>query len=174
MSVYIFLAKIHDALSELGLWMGMVALGAVATLTFVGTLSRYFFDAPIGWVSDWTGYLLAMTIFVAAPAVTKRCMHVSMDLLTSIVKSQRINCTITTTALALTFSILATMSWVVWESLVSDFFSGTGTAAGYPIPRWWLLCFVFYGFASSGLYTLRAGFASLFNARAAGAVERPG
>lgn len=171
--MYIFLAKIHDVISELGLWMGMIALSAVATLTFVGTLSRYFFDAPIGWVPDWTGYLLAMTIFVVAPAVTKHSMHVSMDLLTSIVESPRINRAINTLALALTFSILATMSWVVWDSLVSDFLSGTGTAAGYPIPRWWLLSFVFYGFSSSGLYTLRAGIASLFSARAASAVDSP-
>lgn len=48
--------------------------------------------------------------------------------------------------------------------------SGTGTAAGYPIPRWWLLACATYSFGSSALHVLRTAMAPA----AGGPVSRPG
>lgn len=148
------LELMHNRLSNLGLWCGMAALVSIATLTFVATMSRYFFNAPIGWVPDWSGYLLAFSIFVTTPAVTHRGQHVAMDILATIFTGPIVTRVLAGAALLATFAILIIMSWIVWNSLASAFAAGTATAAGYPIPRWWLLAIVFYGFASSGLHVL--------------------
>lgn len=149
------LGKAHDRSSEIGLWLGVAALAAVASLSFVATMSRYFLSAPIGWVPDWAGYLLAASVFVAAPAVTRRGQHVAMDILATYFTAPAAQRFLASVALVLTLVVLATMSWVVWQSLIAAYRAGTWTAAGYPIPRWWLLAFVFYGFASSSVHVLR-------------------
>ncbi|WP_170064205.1 TRAP transporter small permease [Halomonas heilongjiangensis] len=156
------LTKAHDATSELGLYTGLLALALIALLTFIGTMSRYFIGAPIGWIPDWSTYLLAGSIFVTAPAVTKRGLHVSMDMLPSLLEASILRKVVTAIAAAFTFAILAVMSWLLLRSLTDAWASGTTTAAAYPIPRWWLLAVLLYGFASSGLHVLRAGLAALF------------
>ncbi|MCB1394961.1 MAG: TRAP transporter small permease [Rhodobacter sp.] len=153
--------KLHDRTSEAGLWAGLLALAAITLLTSAATMSRYFLGAPIGWVPDWVGYLLAFSIFATVPAVTRRSMHVSMDFLPALIRSAGLRRALTLAAGALTCAVLVWMSLIVWKSLASAYRSGTGTAAGYPIPRWWLLAVVFYGFASSALHVLRAVLASL-------------
>lgn len=149
------LEKAHDTFSEVGLWCGMAALVGIASLTFVATMSRYFLNAPIGWVPDWAGYLLAFSIFATTPAVTRRGQHVAMDVLTTVFTGPVAMRILAAAALIATLVILVVMSWVVWSSLVSAYAAGTATAAGYPIPRWWLLAIVFYGFASSSVHVLR-------------------
>lgn len=148
------LEKAHGWLSEVGLWCGMAALVSIASLTFVATMSRYFLNAPIGWVPDWAGYLLAFSIFATAPAVTLRGQHVAMDILATLFTGPVTTRLLSGAAMTATLVILATMSWIVWNSLASAYAAGTATAAGYPIPRWWLLAVLFYGFASSSIHIL--------------------
>ncbi|PAU77261.1 TRAP transporter small permease [Halomonas salipaludis] len=155
------LTKAHDAISEIGLYTGLVALALIALLIFMGTMSRYFIGAPIGWVSDWSNYLLAVSVFVTAPAVTRRGLHVSMDILPSLLPSATLRKAATVLASALTCTILAVLSWLLMRSLADAWATGTTTAAAYPIPRWWLFAFILYGLASSGLHVLRAGIAVL-------------
>ena len=156
------LTKAHDATSELGLHTGLLALALIALLTFVGTMSRYFLGAPIGWIPDWSTYLLAGSVFVTAPAVTRRGLHVSMDMLPSLLPSSTLRKMVIAMAAALTCAILVVMSWLLLRSLTDAWAAATTTAAAYPIPRWWLLAVILYGFASSGLHMLRAGVAALF------------
>lgn len=146
------LEKAHNGLSEIGLWCGMTALTGITTLTFVATMTRYFLNAPIGWASDWAGYLLAFSIFVTAPAITRRGQHVAMDILATLFTGPNAARFLAGAALLATLAILVTMSWIVWNSLVPAYAAGTATAAGYPIPRWWLFAVFFYGFASSSLH----------------------
>lgn len=155
------LTKAHDATSEFGLYAGLLGLALITLLTFVATMSRYFLGAPIPWVPDWTNYLLASSVFVTAPAVTKRGLHVSMDILPSLLPSPMLRKGLTVIAMALTFAILAVMSWLLLHSLADAWSAGTTTAAGFPIPRWWLLAIILYGFASSGLHVLGTGVAAL-------------
>lgn len=152
--------KLHDAVSEAGLVAALLALAAIVLLSFIGTLSRYLMASPIGWVPDWSGYLLAASVFLGAPAVTRRRQHVAMDLLATLL-SRRPLCgrLVAVTAALMTCAILFAMSVIVGRSLHDAWQAGTGTAAAYPIPRWWLLAVILYGFASSGLHVLRIGVA---------------
>ncbi|TMV10783.1 TRAP transporter small permease [Arenibacterium halophilum] len=149
-------ARIHDGLTEAGLWAAIAALAGLATLSFIGTLARYFFGTPIGWGPDWASYLLAGCIFAAAPAVTARGQHVAMNLLESVLNFPMGRLLLSFAALILTLAILTTTAWIVWGALRAAYVAGTATAAGYPIPRWWLLAVVFYGFASSAVHVLRS------------------
>lgn len=149
------LARSHDHLSAAGLWLGMAALAAIAALSFIATMSRYFLGAPISWVADGTGYLLVVTIFATIPAVTRQGMHVSMDLLSGLIRSTLWRRVLMALAQLLTLAILCVLCVTIWQSLASAYRSGTGTAAAYPIPRWWLMSLLLYGFGGSALHVLR-------------------
>jgi TRAP-type C4-dicarboxylate transport system permease small subunit len=149
----------------------MAALAAIATLSFTGTMSRYLLSMPIGWVPDWAGYILAASIFVTAPAVTKHGEHVAMDFLSAALTSAILLRVLTGVAAVLTFLVLAAMTWIVANSLLVAFRSGAGTAAGYPIPRWWLLSLITYGFGSSALHVFRAAVATFFGKENASGVN---
>ena len=148
-------AAAHDALAEAGLKLAMLALASIATLSFAGTVSRYLFGLPIGWVPDWTGYLLAISVFLAAPAVMRRGQHVAMDLLANLLPGAGVARALRGLVALLTLAILATLTWVVVVSASDAWRAGTLTAAGYPIPRWWLLSGIAYGFGSCAAYALR-------------------
>ena len=148
-------AAAHDALAEAGLRLAMFALASMATLSFAGTVSRYLFALPIGWVPDWTGYLLAISVFLAAPAVMRRGQHVAMDLLANLLPGAGVRRALRGIVALLTLAILATLTWVVVVSASDAWRAGTLTAAGYPIPRWWLLSAIAYGFGSCAAYALR-------------------
>lgn len=156
---------VHDRSTDAGLWLGVAALGSIACMSFVGTLSRYLLGMPIAWVTDWSGYLLAAAIFLAAPAVTRARGHVAIDALRSLLGpagGRRLDAAINLVAAA----TLAAMCWIVWQSLAAAYRDGTGTAAGFPIPRWWLLSLVLYGFLSSSLHFLRFAMAPAATAAA--------
>ena len=159
------LARAHDRITEAGLWLGVASLAAIAALSFVATMARYFLGAPIGWVPDWTAYLLAITIFATAPAVTRHGMHVSMDLIASLVRSQNGLRLLALVAGLFTLSVLLVLCGVVAQSLLAAWRAGTSTAAAYPIPRWWLMAVVLYGFAGAAVHTMR-GLAALLPAKA--------
>lgn len=151
-----WLARAHDRLSDAGLGLGVAALAAIATLSFAATMSRYLLGTPIGWVPDWTGYLLAFSIFATAPAVTRCGMHVSMDLLAAMVRASVWQRALGLLASLLTLAILTAISIIVAQSTLAAWRAGTSTAAAYPIPRWWLMAAVFYGFAFSAIHVLRS------------------
>ena len=149
------LGRLHDLTSSAALWLALVSLAGIVALGFAGTFSRYLFNAPIGWVPDWTGYLLAACVFLAAPAVTRHQMHISMNLFEAAVGGARAVRWVRLVAGTLTLLIVGVLAWLLLDAAISTYRSGTTTAAGYPIPRWWLFAILFYGVASSGLHMLR-------------------
>lgn len=149
------LARWHDQLSDVSLWMGMATLGAIVCISFAATMSRYFFGMPFPWVADWTGYMLVFTIFSATPAVSRHGMHVSMDLLTSMIRAGSTHRMLMLAAQVLTLVIVGALCVIVAQSLVAAWRAQSNTVAAYPIPRWWLMALVLYGLGSSALYLIR-------------------
>jgi TRAP-type C4-dicarboxylate transport system permease small subunit len=149
------LARWHDQLSDVGLWMGMATLGAIACISFAATMSRYFLGVPIAWVADWTGYMLVFTIFSAVPAVSRHGMHVSMDLLSSVIRAGLARRMLMLAAQVLTLVIVGALCVIVAQSLVAAWRAQSTTVAAYPIPRWWLMALVLYGLGSSALHLVR-------------------
>lgn len=149
------LGRLHDRISAAGLWLAIAALAAIVLVSFSGTFSRYLFNAPLGWVPDWSGYLMAAAVFLAAPEVARRRMNIAMEVLPTALAGTRAGVVLAGVGAVVTLVILGTISWIVAEATLSTYRSGTATAAGYPIPRWWLFSVILYGFGSSALHILR-------------------
>lgn len=119
-------------------------------------VSRYFFDAPTIWASPLVSYGLCLTIFLALPDMTRRGMHVSVDLheswLTPATTARllRITCLISSACCFLA-------AWITGDQTWDDFNLHTFTNSFVPVPKWWLFIFIPYGLLSGGIYFLRQG-----------------
>ncbi|MEM8663032.1 MAG: TRAP transporter small permease [Pseudomonadota bacterium] len=63
--------------------LAAAALALIVAITVYEVTSRYLLGAPTVWVSDITGVLLAWSIALAAPEVTRRRGHVAIAILTT-------------------------------------------------------------------------------------------
>ncbi len=79
--------------SVLGVWFNrledafaLIASILVISLTVligVSVISRYVFDAPLGWVQELTEYTLLFITFLAAPRLLREDGHVRVDIVLS-------------------------------------------------------------------------------------------
>lgn len=157
MTIINALKSAHDSLSRLGFQLAACVLAFITVAYCYEVVSRYFFNAPTVWANPMVSYGLCLTIFLALPDMTRRGLHVAVDLheswfsprFTAILR--RITCLI-----AAAFCFLA--AWITGEQTWADFNFGVWTNAYVPIPKWWLFIFIPYGLLSGGVYFLRQGF----------------
>ena len=134
---------------------------AAATLLFVVMLaicaevcSRFFFAAPIGWVSEFVQHSMLLILFLGLGWLTRQKEHIAVDIvLDAVPKSVRrsmeaISCLLcgVTSGFLAWYSIVGT-----WDNYVRDIL----TEGIYPIPRYWLLGTIALGFALCALEFLR-------------------
>ena len=68
-------------LSKLGCMLGAVAvLGAFALVT-VAVAMRYFFNQPLGWSDEATGWLIVATVMLSIAEVQRRGANIGVDLM---------------------------------------------------------------------------------------------
>ena len=134
---------------------------AAATLLFVVMLaicaevcSRFFFDAPIGWVAEFVQHSMLLILFLGLGWLTRQKEHISVDIvLDAVPKSVRRSME------AISFLLCsATSGFLAWYSIVGtwdNYVRDILTEGIYPIPRYWLLGTIALGFALCALEFLR-------------------
>jgi TRAP-type C4-dicarboxylate transport system permease small subunit len=152
------LAAIHDRVSEISFNAACVALAAIALCYCYEVVSRYFFAAPTVWANPVASYGLCVSIFLAAPELTRQSAHIALNLLDNLLSLA------TRQQLARGVRLLAAATclvaaWIALESAWADYEMGISTITYFPIPKWWLSAFIPYAFASSAIYFVRQVFA---------------
>lgn len=75
-------------LKHLALVAIAVAVFAMAGLTFVDVIGRYFFNAPIPGAFEIVGLILGITMIGAFPLVTFQERHITVDLFDSFIRGR--------------------------------------------------------------------------------------
>lgn len=148
--------KLQDTLTRLGFLMGVGALAAIVLIYTYEVVSRYAFGAPTLWASDFVSFLLLISVFSAAPWLTRENGHVAVTILPDMAGALR------PVILRAGFLVAAaTCLWAAWLCLgeVQHLAArGTLTLTSVRIPKWILVAFITYGVGNSGLYFLRLAF----------------
>lgn len=148
------LAAVHDGLSRLSFALAACVLAFISAAYCYEVVSRYFFDAPTIWASPMVSYGLCLTIFLALPDMTRRGLHVAIDLHEAWISPQASARLLRITRfIAAAFCLLG--AWITAEQTWSEFNFGVWTNTYLPIPKWWLFIFIPYGLLSGGIYFLR-------------------
>jgi TRAP-type C4-dicarboxylate transport system permease small subunit len=116
-------------------------------------VSRYIFEAPTAWASDFVAYALCASAFLALPRVTKDKAHVAVTILVDIAPKPIANGVHIAVSI-LGFLCLTFAAWISLQENIRQFTRGIQTLAIVPIPQWWVSSFITFGLALSACYLL--------------------
>ncbi len=145
---------IHDAIALVAAIAAAIGLALIVVFYVYEVVTRYFFNSPTAWVSDFVSYALCASVFLALPKVTKDKGHVAVTILVDLLPlkaADALHCIIS----AIGFGCLAFAAYVSLQENIRQFSKNIETLAIIPIPQWWVSGFITFGLAMSSLYLLR-------------------
>jgi TRAP-type C4-dicarboxylate transport system permease small subunit len=148
------LAAAQDALTRAGFFCAAACLAAIVTAYCYEVVARYFFNAPTSWASALASYALCGIIFLATPELTRKNMHIVINVLTDrmLVRHAAYLQRVVTLACAATCLFAA---WVVGTMAFAQYQQGIETILSWPVPKWPLTALIAYGLLSAGIYFIR-------------------
>lgn len=148
------LYSVQDSITKVAATLAAIGLGSIVTAYVYEVVTRYFFNSPTAWVSDYVSYALAASIFLALPKVTQDKQHVAVTILVDIMPSKWANIIYTIISL-IGFVCLIFAAYVSALENWRQYSKGIETLASIPIPQWWVSIFITFGLLLSSLYLLR-------------------
>ncbi len=145
---------IHDRLTQLAAALAAIGLICIVASYAYEVVTRYFFNAPTAWVSDFVSYALCASIFLALPKVTKDRGHVAVTILVDVMPA-RISDVVHSCINLVGFASLGFAAWVSLQENIRQYAKNIETLAIVPVPQWWISSFITFGLALSALYFLR-------------------
>jgi len=79
-----FICRIHDYLTRLSAILAAIGLISIVVFYVYEVITRYVFDSPTAWVSDFVSYTLCISVFLALPKVTQDRAHVAVTILVGV------------------------------------------------------------------------------------------
>lgn len=148
------LFRTHDLLTTIGGVLAAIGLALIVASYVYEVISRYLFNAPTSWVSDFVSYALCASVFLALPKVTRDRGHVAVTILVESLP-RRLAALAHAIICAIGFASLAFAAWISLGENLRQYTKNIETLAITPIPQWWVSAFITYGLALSSLYLLR-------------------
>jgi TRAP-type C4-dicarboxylate transport system permease small subunit len=146
-------AKLLNIITNTAAVLAAIGLSMIVCSYVYEVITRYVFNLPTAWASDFVSYGLCATVFVALPKVTKDKAHVAVTILVDIAPRSIANAAHVAISL-LGFFVLALSAWISLQENIRQFTRGIETLAIVPIPQWWVSSFITFGFAVSAGYLL--------------------
>ncbi|MCP4071229.1 MAG: TRAP transporter small permease [Hyphomicrobiales bacterium] len=148
------LMSIHDWLTEIAAVLAAIGLISIVTFYVYEVVTRYMFNSPTAWVSDFVSYALAASVFLALPKVTKEKGHVAVTIIVDVIPT-RIADFVHTIISLIGFACLSLATYISFQENLRQFTKNIETLAIIPVPQWWISSFITFGLALSSLYMLR-------------------
>lgn len=116
-------------------WLTVLVMAALALITFVNVLVRYFTNSSFAWTEEISVFLMIVLALVAGSAAVARDRHIRIEYFAdggSALRSKRM-AQLGAVAVALLFALIAVLSVrVVWDDYRFD-----ETSPGIGVPQWW-------------------------------------
>ena len=148
------LCVIHDAVTWIASVLAAIGLILIAVFYVYEVVTRYVFDSPTAWVSDFVSYALCASVFLALPKVTQDKGHIAVTILVDQLPA-RVSGYIHATISLIGFACLAFATYVSLQENLRQYSKNIETLAIVSIPLWWVSSFITFGLALSALYMIR-------------------
>ena len=147
------IARVVDSLTLAASVLAATGLALIVCSYIYEVVSRYVFQSPTAWASDFVAYALCASAFLALPRVTKEKAHVAVTILVDIAPKPVANIVHIIISI-LGFLCLSFAAWVSLQENIRQFTRGIQTLAIVPIPQWWVSSFITFGLTLSAVYLL--------------------
>jgi len=148
------LLRAHDALTQLSFRCAIVAVAYLTLVLAWEVFARYVLQKPSGWAPDTASLSFALSIFLAAPYLSKNFGHVSMDAIIKAVPQQMALWMQRLVYLAAAL-ICFVSAYFGYLEFVRLYTRGVKMIAVTSMPKWWLMLAIVYALASMGIHFLR-------------------
>ncbi|QOR37721.1 TRAP transporter small permease subunit [Billgrantia diversa] len=159
------LMRAHDSLTQLSFWGAMLAVLYLTVVTGWGVIGRYLLGSPASWTYDTATVSFALVTFFAAPMLTWKMGHASMNAVVEALPTSAARWMRRFTML-LGASACVLVAWYAGNETLRLYNRGVMMIAVTPIPKWWVMAALTYGVASMALYFFRHLFDSSLTAEA--------
>jgi TRAP-type C4-dicarboxylate transport system permease small subunit len=148
------LARIYDGTLDGLAFIAAALLLAITIGIGVDVGSRYFFDMPIGWMSELVQHSMLLMLFLSIGWVTRERGHVAVEILLDRLP-RRYRRTLEFVALLTSSAICAFVG--VWAAIGArdNYLRAVMTDGIYPVPRYWLIAVVALGLVLTAVEFLR-------------------
>ena len=144
----------HDLMSRTFYQLGIFALSSIVVIYSYEVISRYVFDSPTRWASDFVSFLLLITVFLVMPWLTRAGGHVAVTVLNDQLPERGRQVMLRGGYLVGAAACLC-LGYIVFLETWRLYERGTGTLTTVSIPKWLLFALICYGLFNSGVYFLR-------------------
>ena len=116
-------------------WLIVLTMAALALITFVNVVLRYFTDASFAWTEEFSVFLMILLAMVAGSAAVARDRHIRIEYFSesgSMARRKRLSQFGAVLVAALFFLIAGLGVRMVWDD-----FRFEETSPGIGVPQWW-------------------------------------
>lgn len=153
-SMLALFCAIHDWLTSAAAILAAIGLISIVTFYVYEVVTRYVFNAPTAWVSDFVSYFLCASIFLALPKVTRDKGHVAVTILVDMMPARLAGYFHVAISL-IGFGCLGFSAWISLQENMRQYTRNIETLAIISIPQWWVSGFITFGLALSAFHMLR-------------------
>ncbi|MGC3873687.1 TRAP transporter small permease [Halomonas sp. GXIMD04776] len=148
------LARLHDSITRVGFYLGGATLGGIVVCFWIEVVARYFFNAPTLWSGSLVAYFLCISSSLAIPELARTHGHIAITVLPERLSPSSRQFYDRLIAL-FACSVCAVAAWISLDENLRQISSGTTTAMGLNIPKYWVSSFISYAFINAALHFLR-------------------
>jgi TRAP-type C4-dicarboxylate transport system permease small subunit len=157
--------RLYDGLLDGLALLAAALLFAVTIGIGFDVIARYFFNRPIGWMSEFVQHSMLLILFLGIGWLTRERGHVAVEILLDVV-SKPVRRAIEVAAMLLSAAISGFVG--VWAAIATwdSATRGVVTEGIYPIQRYWLLGVTALGLLLTTMEFLRSAVTMLANPEA--------
>lgn len=116
-------------------WLTVIAMGALALITFANVIARYFTSQSFAWTEEFSVFLMIVLALVGSSAAIARDRHIRIEYFSGngSVGRRHALARFGAAMVAILFALVAVLSMrLVWD----DYRFGE-TSPGIGVPQWW-------------------------------------
>ena len=150
--------RVLDALA----FLAVALLLAITVGIGLDVGARYFFNSPIGWMSEFVQHSMLLILFLSIGWLTRERGHVAVEIVLDVVP-KRVRHIMEIVAVLLSGAISGFIG--VWAAVSTwdNFARNVVTDGIYPIPRYWLLGTVALGLLLTAIEFVRSAVTMIAN-----------
>jgi C4-dicarboxylate transporter DctQ subunit len=149
------LARYHDNVTKVTNVLAQLAISVVVFCFLYEMASRFVFNSPTWWASEFVSYALCISVFCMMPELARTQSNVAITVLVERL-STRVQIPVYWAIFMVCTVVCGSVAGMSLMENVRQFTENVSLMRNEPIPKWWVSVFITYGFASTTMYFLRA------------------